>query len=75
MYGVDINEKRDEPIMGRGRYRVTGQKIGEMELSVLLSRNAKQSILLMGTLGHHACVGLLLWICPYLAFPDRLFPN
>ena len=44
MYGVDINEKRDEPIMGRGRYRVTGQKIGEMELSVLLSRNAKQFI-------------------------------
>lgn len=27
--------------MGRGKYRLTGQKIGEMELSVLLSRNAR----------------------------------
>lgn len=44
MYSVDINSKRDEPIMGKGRYRITGQKIGEMELSVLLSRNAKQYI-------------------------------
>jgi len=44
MYSRDISAKRDEPILGRGRYRVTGQKIGEMELSVLLSRNAKQYI-------------------------------
>lgn len=44
LYGVDVNPRRDEPIMGRGRYRVTGQKIGEMELAVLLSRNAKQFI-------------------------------
>lgn len=27
LYGVDVNPRRDEPIMGRGRYRVTGQKI------------------------------------------------
>lgn len=43
-YGVDVDPKRNEPIMGRGKYRVTGQKIGEMELDVLLSRNAKQYI-------------------------------
>ena len=30
--------------MGKGRYRQTGQKIGEMELAVLLSRNADQFI-------------------------------
>lgn len=35
---------RNEPIAGRGRYRDTGQKIGEQELSVLLSRNAKKFI-------------------------------
>lgn len=39
-----VNAKKDEPILGRGRYRPTGQKIGEMELSVLLSRNATQFI-------------------------------
>lgn len=45
MYYVDgVNPKRDEPIMGRGRYRVEGQKIGEMELNVLLARNAKSYI-------------------------------
>lgn len=44
LYGVDINAKRDEPILGKGRYRQTGQKIGEMELAVLLSRNADQFI-------------------------------
>ena len=27
LYGVDVNPRRDEPIMGRGRYRLTGQKI------------------------------------------------
>lgn len=42
MFDVDINPKRDEPILGRGRYRATGQKIGEQELTVLLSRNARQ---------------------------------
>ena len=30
--------------MGKGPYRQTGQKIGEMELAVLLSRNADQFI-------------------------------
>lgn len=44
LYGVDVNYRRNEPILGKGRYRETGQKIGEMELSVLLSRNAKQYI-------------------------------
>lgn len=44
LYGVDVNPKRDEPILGKGRYRSTGQKIGEMELAVLLSRNARQYI-------------------------------
>lgn len=44
LYGVDVNPKRDEPILGKGRYRTTGQKIGEMELAVLLSRNARQYI-------------------------------
>ena len=39
-----VNYRRDEPILGRGRYRQTGQKIGEMELSVLLSRNATNFI-------------------------------
>ena len=42
LYGIDTNPKRDEPIMGRGKFRLTGQKIGEMELSALLSRNARQ---------------------------------
>lgn len=41
LYGVDVNPRRDEPILGRGKYRLTGQKIGEMELSVLLSRNSR----------------------------------
>lgn len=41
MFGVDVNEFKNDPIMGRGRYRQTGQKIGEMELSAYLSRNAK----------------------------------
>ena len=40
--GVDPN--RDEPSMGKGRYRETGQVIEEMGLSVLLSRNAKSFI-------------------------------
>lgn len=44
MFGIDINSKKDEPILGKGRYRQTGQVIGEMELSVLLSRNASQFI-------------------------------
>lgn len=30
MFGVDVNEFKDDPIMGRGRYRQTGQKIGEI---------------------------------------------
>ncbi len=44
LYGVDISPRKDEPILGKGRYRTTGQKIGEMELSVLLARNAKDYI-------------------------------
>lgn len=40
MFQQDIDEYRDSPIMGRGAYRQEGQKIGEMELSVYLSRNA-----------------------------------
>jgi DNA-directed RNA polymerase beta subunit len=42
--GGDISAKRDEPILGKGRYRVTGQMIGEDELSALLSRNARDFI-------------------------------
>lgn len=30
MFGIDINSKRNEPIMGKGKYRETGQKIGEI---------------------------------------------
>lgn len=44
LFGVDINSKREEPILGRSRYRETGQSIGEMELAVLLARNAKPFI-------------------------------
>ena len=44
MAGVNISSKRDEPILGRGRYRIEGQKIGEDELSALLSRNAREFI-------------------------------
>ena len=40
MFQQDIDEYKDSPIMGRGAYRQEGQKIGEMELSVYLSRNA-----------------------------------
>lgn len=39
------NVKNQEPVAGRGRYKTDeGQKIGEMELSVLLSRNVKKFI-------------------------------
>ena len=44
MYYQGVDPNRDEPAMGRGRYRETGQKIEEMSLSVLLSRNAKSYI-------------------------------
>lgn len=44
LFGVDINEYKDSPIMGRGKYRTTGQKIGEMELSAYLARGAKEFI-------------------------------
>lgn len=44
LFGVDINEWKDSPIMGRGEYRTTGQKIGEMELTALLARNVKEFI-------------------------------
>lgn len=42
---TDMTDNRyGEPLMGRGRYRSEGQKIGEMELSALLARNAKAFI-------------------------------
>ena len=44
MFGVDVNEWVDSPIMGRGGYRKTGQIIGEMELMAYLSRNARDFI-------------------------------
>lgn len=41
LFGNEIDPRRDEPVMGKGRYRRgEGQKIGEMELSALLARNA-----------------------------------
>lgn len=39
-----VNFRKDQPILGRGLYRETGQKIGEMELWALLSRNARAYI-------------------------------
>ena len=44
MFGIDINEHKDSPIMGRGGYREKGQIIGEMELAAYLSRGAKPFI-------------------------------
>lgn len=41
---IVTNAKKSEPIMGRGKYRSEGQKIGELELSALLSRNVKKFI-------------------------------
>jgi len=38
------NPKIDQPSLGKGLYRETGQKISEQDLSVLLSRNAKNYI-------------------------------
>lgn len=39
---TDMRDNRNnDPIAGRGRYRKTGQSIGEMELNALLARNAK----------------------------------
>ena len=38
------NPNVDSPSLGRGQYRITGQKISEQDLSVLLSRNAKAYI-------------------------------
>lgn len=38
------DNKWNEPILGRGRYRAEGQKIGEMELAVLQSRGATKFI-------------------------------
>lgn len=40
----DINPFKDSPIMSHGKYRTTGQKIGEMELTAYLARGAKQFI-------------------------------
>lgn len=45
LFGNEIDPRRDEPVMGKGRYRRgEGQKIGEQELSVLLARNARDFI-------------------------------
>ena len=44
LFGVDVSFRRDEPIMGKGRYRETGQQIGEDELKILLSRNVRSYI-------------------------------
>lgn len=45
LFGNEIDPRRDEPVMGKGRYRRgEGQKIGEMELSALLARNAQDFI-------------------------------
>jgi len=30
LFGVDVSYRKDEPILGKGRYRQTGQKIGEI---------------------------------------------
>lgn len=30
MFGIDVNEYKDSPIMGRGKYRMTGQKIDKL---------------------------------------------
>ena len=39
-----VNEYKDSPILGHGKYRETGQMIGEMELSAYLARNVRQFI-------------------------------
>lgn len=44
LFGVDVNEWKDSPILGRARYRQTGQAIGEMELSAYLARSSKEFI-------------------------------
>lgn len=44
LYGVDVNPRRDEPIMGRGKYRLTGQKIGEIEVLFLKFKNCWEII-------------------------------
>ena len=41
---ISPRNSKAEPIMGRGSYRDTGQKIGEMETYALLSRNVKKFI-------------------------------
>ncbi len=44
LFGVGnglVNPLKEDPIMGHGKYRSTGQKIGEMELSALLARNVR----------------------------------
>ena len=40
----DVNPKKDEPILGKGKYRITGQKISEMDVWAILSRNGKAFI-------------------------------
>jgi len=44
MFDVDINQKKMSPAMGRGKYHLEGQQIGEMELWALLARNSKSYI-------------------------------
>lgn len=44
LFGPRLNPKKDDPILGRGKYRATGQSIGEMESWAYLSRNAREFI-------------------------------
>lgn len=44
MFGVDIDQYENSPICGRGAYRMTGQKISEMDLWSYLSKNPKKFI-------------------------------
>lgn len=39
----DVEDSKD-PILGRGKYRAEGQRVGEMELAVLQSRGATKFI-------------------------------
>lgn len=42
LFGVDVSPKRDQPIMGKGKYRETGQKIKKLvflKSYVMLERN------------------------------------
>lgn len=42
LYGVDVNPRKDNPILGKGRYRTTGQKINETSLFKILRNAGKE---------------------------------